>query len=163
MPLCTQSSHLLRILTSDFHWVILTLRPVSDAIENAHVLFVIGGPDLAPLSPIRTARITQSTAGLTLVLLLEDSSVLLVKEAGLCCADTLLEDARFTMIVPTTGTARNLSFHHMDQCVVHALKGLARCAHDTQASSPASHCIQCSALMPPSLHARSCPSPSRAR
>ncbi len=43
-------------------------------------------------------------------------------------------------------TAGCLSFHHMAQCVVHALKGLACRARVTPASSPASHCKQCSAL-----------------
>jgi hypothetical protein len=48
------------------------------------------------------------------------------------------------------------------QCVVHALKGLACHARVTPASSPASHCKQCSALTSPSLHARGCASPSGA-
>ena len=50
-------------------------------------------------------------------------------------------------------TAGYLSFGPMDQCVVHALKGLACCACVTPAGSPASHCKQCSALTSPSLHA----------
>ena len=37
------------------------------------------------------------------------------------------------------------------------------CARVTPASSPASHCKQCSALTSPSLHARGSASPSRAR
>ena len=36
-------------------------------------------------------------------------------------------------------------------------------ARVTPASSPASHCKQCSALTSPALHARGCASPSRAR
>ena len=59
-------------------------------------------------------------------------------------------------------TAGYLSFGPMAQCVVHALKGLACRARVTPASSPASHCKQCSALTSPSLHARGCASPSRA-
>ena len=39
-----------------------------------------------------------------------------------------------------------LSFGPMAQCVVHALKDLACHARVTPASSPASHCKQCSAL-----------------
>ena len=46
--------------------------------------------------------------------------------------------------------------------VLHALKGLACHALVTPASSPASHCKQCSALMSPLLHARGCARPSRA-
>ena len=49
----------------------------------------------------------------------------------------------------------------MAQCVVHALEGLACRARVTLASSPVSHCKQCSALTSPSLHARGCASPSR--
>ena len=60
-------------------------------------------------------------------------------------------------------TAGCLSFRPMAQCVVHALKGLACCARVTPASLSASHCKQCSALTSPSLHARGCASPSRAR
>ena len=60
-------------------------------------------------------------------------------------------------------TVGYLSFGPMAQCVVHALKGLACRARVTPASSPASHCKQCSALPSPSLHARGCASPSRAR
>ncbi len=41
-------------------------------------------------------------------------------------------------------TVRFLSFGHMAQCAVHALKSLACCARVTLASSPASHCKQCS-------------------
>ena len=59
-------------------------------------------------------------------------------------------------------TAGYLSFGPMAQCVVHALKGLACRAHVTPASSPASHCKQCSALTSPSPHVRGCASPSRA-
>ncbi len=62
-----------------------------------------------------------------------------------------------------TLTAGYLSFGPMAQCVVHALKGLACRARFTPASLPASHCKQCSALTSPSLHARGCASPSRAR
>ena len=51
----------------------------------------------------------------------------------------------------------------MDQCVVHARKGLPCRTRVSPASSPASHCTQCSALTSPSLHARGCASPSRAR
>jgi hypothetical protein len=40
-------------------------------------------------------------------------------------------------------------FGPMAQCVVHALKGLACRARVTPASSPASHCKQCPALMSP--------------
>ena len=47
--------------------------------------------------------------------------------------------------VPTTLTTGYLSFHLMAQCAVHALKGLAYRARVTLASSPASHCKQCSA------------------
>ena len=61
------------------------------------------------------------------------------------------------------GTAGSLSFGPMAQCVVHALKGLACSARVTPASSPASHCKQCSALTSPALHARGCARPSRAR
>ena len=60
-------------------------------------------------------------------------------------------------------TAGYLSFGHMTQCVVHTLKGLACLARVAPASSHASLCKQCSALTPPSLHARGCTSPSRAR
>ena len=60
------------------------------------------------------------------------------------------------------GTTGCLSFHPIVQCVVHALKGLACRARVTPASSPASHCEQCSALTSPALHARGCASPSRA-
>ncbi len=52
-------------------------------------------------------------------------------------------------------TTRYLSFHKMAQCVVHALKGLACRARVTRQ--------HCSALTSPSLHARGCASPSRAR
>ena len=60
-------------------------------------------------------------------------------------------------------TSGYLSCGPMAKCVVHALKGLARRACGTPASSPASHCKQCSALTSPSLHVRGCASPSRAR
>ena len=60
----------------------------------------------------------------------------------------------------TTGYTR---FGPMAQFVVHALKGLACRSRVTTASLPASHCKQSSALTSPSLHARSCASPSRAR
>jgi hypothetical protein len=60
-------------------------------------------------------------------------------------------------------TVGYLRFGPMAQCVVHALKSLACRARVTPASSPASHCKQCSALTSPSLHARGCASPSRAR
>ncbi len=56
-----------------------------------------------------------------------------------------------------------LSFEPMARCVVHALQGLACRARVTPASSPASHCKQCSALTSPSPHACGCASPSRAR
>jgi hypothetical protein len=55
------------------------------------------------------------------------------------------------------------SFNQMAQCVVDALKGLACRARVTSARSPASHCKQCSVLTSPSLYARGCASPSRAR
>ncbi len=64
---------------------------------------------------------------------------------------------RLIINASATDTAECLSFHPMAQCVVHALKGLACRARVTPASSPASHCKQCSAL-----HARGCASPSRA-
>ncbi len=57
-------------------------------------------------------------------------------------------------------TAGCLYFHPMAQCVVHTLKGLACRARVTPASSPASHCKQCSALTSP---ARGFASPSCAR
>jgi hypothetical protein len=62
-----------------------------------------------------------------------------------------------------THTAGYLRFHPMAQCAVHALKGLACRARVTPASSPSSHCKQCSALTSPSLHARGCARPSRTR
>ncbi len=52
-------------------------------------------------------------------------------------------------------------FYPIAQCVVHALKGLACRMRVTPASSPASHCKQCSALTSHALHARGCTSPSR--
>jgi hypothetical protein len=60
-------------------------------------------------------------------------------------------------------TAGYPSFGPAAQCVVHAREGLACRTSVTPASSPVSHCKQCSALTPPSLHARGCASPSRAR
>jgi hypothetical protein len=60
-------------------------------------------------------------------------------------------------------TTGYLSFHPMAQCVVRAIKCLACRARVTQARSPASHCMQCSALTSPSLsslHARGCTKPS---
>ena len=62
-----------------------------------------------------------------------------------------------------TASAGYLRFGPMVQCVVHALKGLACRARVTPAISPASHCQQCSALTPSSLHAHGCARPSRAR
>ncbi len=51
--------------------------------------------------------------------------------------------ATLQLSIHTTGC---LSFHHMAQCAVHALKGLAFRARVTPASSHASHCKQGSAL-----------------
>ncbi len=67
------------------------------------------------------------------------------------------------IIVFSLDTAGHLSFGPTAQCAVHALKGLACRKRVTPASSPASHCKQCSALTSPSLQARGCASPSRAR
>ena len=64
---------------------------------------------------------------------------------------------------PDLVTARYLSFGTMAQCVVHALKGLTCRVRVTLASSPASHCKQCSALTSPVPHARGCTRPSRVR
>ena len=47
------------------------------------------------------------------------------------------------LFVRASGIAVYLSFGPMAQCVVHALKDLARRARVTPASSPASHCKQC--------------------
>jgi hypothetical protein len=74
------------------------------------------------------------------------------------CGSAILFRARHC-----SDTAGCLSFHPMDQCVVHALNRLACRARVTPASSPASHCKQCLVLTSPSLHARGCASPSRAR
>ncbi len=59
-----------------------------------------------------------------------------------------------------THTTRYVSFGPTAQCVVHVLKGLACRARVTPASSPASHCKQCSASTSPALYARGCTSPS---
>ena len=48
------------------------------------------------------------------------------------------------LVAGTSLTARYLRFHHMAQCVVHALECLACRTRVTPASSPASHCKQCS-------------------
>ena len=56
------------------------------------------------------------------------------------------------------GTTWYLIVYLMAQCAVHALKGLTCRALATPASSPASHCKQCSALASLLLHARGCTS-----
>ena len=78
-------------------------------------------------------------------------------------ASAILCHNRMKVARRSHGTAGYLSVGPTAQCVVHALKGLACRARVTSATSPASHCKQCSALTLPSLHACGCASPSRAR
>ena len=66
-------------------------------------------------------------------------------------ATPILAQGRNTGMSTTAGYLRS---HPIAQRVVHALKGLACRARVAPASSPASHCKQCSALTSPSLHAR---------
>ena len=84
----------------------------------------------------------------TLELLLVISSKDTIKPVAIMIMHLMSTHHACSHDIYTTG---HLSFHHMAQCVVHALKGLACHARATPAR-----------LTPPSLHARSCASPSRA-